>query len=65
MQIMVTGVIDYGQLDRWVSQGHRDFDRNSRSRMQYGTPLLLAGGIGGNDVTCALVLDTLVPVVRV
>ena len=46
-----------------LSQGHRDFDTNSQSKMQNdGTPMphLLAGGIGSNGVTC-----TLVPVVRV
>ena len=45
-----------------LSHEYRLFDPNSPSRLQNGIsmPYLLAGSIGNNDVTCALV-----PVVRV
>ena len=55
-KMIIQGVIDCGQSDR-------DFDMNSRSTVQNdGTPMphLLAGDIGNNDVTCALL-----PVMRV
>ena len=64
--LFIRGIIDYGWSNRRVNRGHPDFDKNNRSRIDKytcrvqndGTPMpqLLAGGIGSNDVTCALVL---------
>ena len=60
----------YSIMTARIIWGHRDFNWNTRSRIdKYMScvqndctpmPHLLAGGIGRNDVTCALV-----PVVRV
>ena len=68
--VTLYGSIDYGRSGHRGIRGHRDFQWNTRSRSDKytcrvqndHTPMshLLAGGIGSNDVTCALV-----PVVRV